>query len=134
MPGRLALDFGTCNTVVALWDESQSAAVPLILPDLSRNIAVAGAQGGFGDVPVVPSLILYHDDQRWLGQQVFDQGGYDHPHTVRWMKRFILRRSNVFLRRGEREISAVSAASDFLLSVLTMAAAGVEVNPDEEEI
>lgn len=33
MPGRLAIDFGTSNTVVALWDEAQQTGIPFHIPD-----------------------------------------------------------------------------------------------------
>ena len=33
MPGRLAVDFGTSNTVVAVWDEAQQQGIPLHIPD-----------------------------------------------------------------------------------------------------
>jgi predicted ATPase len=32
MPGRLAIDFGTSNTVVAVWDEARQEGVPLHVP------------------------------------------------------------------------------------------------------
>jgi molecular chaperone DnaK len=36
MPGRLAIDFGTSNTVVALWDETLKQGVPLHIPEFGR--------------------------------------------------------------------------------------------------
>src|SRR5262245_5446819 len=57
MPGRLAIDFGTSNTVVALFDEKAGEGVPLGLPEV-------------GEAGVVPSLIHYDTGgARWLGQQ-----------------------------------------------------------------
>ena len=38
MPGRLGIDFGTSNTVVAVWDEKRREGVPLHLPDYGRQI------------------------------------------------------------------------------------------------
>jgi molecular chaperone DnaK (HSP70) len=135
MPGRLAIDFGTSNTVVALWDDSQGEALPLILPDFSRNVAVAGAQGEFGEVPIIPSLIHYVDkDRRWIGQQVFEQELYEAHETFRWMKRFVSRRMPMHLNFVEGKIFAADAARDFLTAILATAAAGVEVNPQEEDI
>ncbi len=37
MPGRLAIDFGTSNTVLAVWDETRREGVPLHLPDYGRQ-------------------------------------------------------------------------------------------------
>lgn len=135
MPGRLAIDFGTSNTVVALWDEAAGEAVPLALPDYSRAVAVAGAQGGFGKVPVVPSVIHYVDDaQRWVGQQVFEHDLYEHPQTLRWMKRYVARRTPMRLSLGTRDVTPSDAGRDFLSAVLAVAAAGVGVDPYAEEV
>ena len=38
MPGRLGIDFGTSNTVVAVWDEARQQGVPLHIPDYGRQI------------------------------------------------------------------------------------------------
>ncbi len=66
MTGRLAVDFGTSNTVVAVWDEATKAGRPLRIPGYSRSFVQ-----GEDDVPVVPSLIHYAEDgQRWVGDQV----------------------------------------------------------------
>lgn len=135
MAGRLAIDFGTSNTVVALWDESQGEALPLILPDFSRNVAVAGAQGEFGEVPIIPSLIHYVDEkQRWIGQQVFENELYEQPQTYRWMKRYIARRTPMQMKVGGRDIAPADAAKDFLGAILSTATAGVEINPHEEDV
>ena len=36
MPGRLGIDFGTSNTVIAVWDECAAQGVPLYVPEYSR--------------------------------------------------------------------------------------------------
>ncbi|MBI4657314.1 MAG: Hsp70 family protein [Verrucomicrobia bacterium] len=36
MPGRLGIDFGTSNTVVAVWDDSRREGVTLHIPDFGR--------------------------------------------------------------------------------------------------
>ena len=38
MPGRLAVDFGTSNTVVAVWDEARHEGVPWHVPDYGRHL------------------------------------------------------------------------------------------------
>ena len=52
MPGRLAVDFGTSNTVVALWDETLQQGVPLRLSvfDPRDDYAAAGRAGDRNDV------------------------------------------------------------------------------------
>ncbi|QOV89069.1 Hsp70 family protein [Humisphaera borealis] len=135
MAGRLAVDFGTSNTLVAVWDAEQGEALPLLLPDLSRNLAVHSPQGDFAEVPLVPSLIHYVDEsQKWIGQQVFDQDLYEHPQTFRWSKRYISRRTPIKLHLGSHDITARIAGRDFLSSVLTAAVSGMEIDPQEEEV
>ena len=37
MPGRLAVDFGTSNTVVAVWDPERYEGVPLHISEYGRR-------------------------------------------------------------------------------------------------
>ena len=77
MPGRLAIDFGTSNTVVAVWDEARREGVPVHLPDFGRVLPSGGEE-----VPVVPSLIHYAADRRrWVGDQVLRADLYESPRT-----------------------------------------------------
>src|SRR5262249_44553508 len=69
MPGRLAVDFGTSNTVVAVWDEARGEGVPLFVPDYGVRLFPQGEGGE--SIALVPSLIHYAaGSRRWLGQQV----------------------------------------------------------------
>ncbi len=128
MSGRLAIDFGTSNTVVAAWDESRGEGIPLFVPDYAHTYQQGGEQ-----ISVVPSLIHYADPQkRFIGEQVLAQNLYHSPRTFRWMKRYISNRSPLKVRLDGREISPQQAGQDFLSSVLLFAAA--ELNAAEEEI
>ena len=83
--GRLAVDFGTSNTVLALWDPTLRQA-HCYAPAAYRSLYPQGD----GSTPVVPSLIHYGDDKgQWLGQQVVQRNLLRHPHTLRWLKRSI---------------------------------------------
>jgi molecular chaperone DnaK (HSP70) len=133
MPGRLGIDFGTSNTVVAVWDEARGEGVPLHVPDYGRYYQQGEAGGE--QISVVPSVIHYAPDQRrWIGDQVFQQQVYESPRTFRWMKRYIAHRSPIKRRlKGYAEpISHFDAGRDFLSSVLLFAAA--ELNVEDEEI
>ncbi|MBI3945535.1 MAG: Hsp70 family protein [Armatimonadetes bacterium] len=128
MPGRLAVDFGTSNTVVAVWDETQRAGVPLFIPDYGQSYEHGGER-----ISVVPSLIHYAPDRRrWIGSQVLQQNLYHSPRTFRWMKRYIAHRSPARVRIDGRDVSHLDAGQDFLSTVLTFAAA--EINVADEEI
>ena len=69
MGHKLAIDFGTTNSVIARWNEAQHAAEVVALPGLSTfNLE--------GVPPIVPSLTYVHDAQNGritLGQAVRDQ-------------------------------------------------------------
>ena len=128
MPGRLAIDFGTSNTVVAMWDEARQEGISLHVPDYGRYF-----QQGDEQISVVPSLIHYTADRRrWLGNQVLEHKLYHSERTFRWMKRYIGNRSPVKMRLDGREISHQEAGRDFLSSVLLFAAE--ELNIGDEEV
>ncbi len=128
MPGRLAIDFGTSNTAVAVWDEVSQAGELLHVPDYGRVY-----QEGESRVSVVPSLIHYAEDRRrWIGNQVLQQNLYQSPRTFRWMKRYIVQRSPLKVRLDGQQLSPFEAGRDFLSSVLLFAAA--ELNLGNEEV
>jgi molecular chaperone DnaK (HSP70) len=132
MPGRLGIDFGTSNTVVAVWDDVRREGVPLHIPDYGRQIHYRHGDKPGEQISVVPSLIHYASDRRrWLGKQVLSQNVYDSPRTFRWMKRYITRRSPVKTRIDGREISHLEAGREFLTAVLTFAAAELHLRDEE---
>lgn len=128
MPGRLAIDFGTSNTVVALWDETLQQGVPLHIPAFGML-----HNQGSETISLIPSLIHYAPDNRtWIGSQVIQQGLRQSPRTMRWMKRYISHRSPNKVRFDGREITPYTAGQDFLTSVLVFAAQ--EVGFQDEEV
>ena len=128
MPGRLAVDFGTSNTVLATWDEATKQGVTFRVPDFGRL-----AQAGDASLSVVPSLIHYAADRRrWIGEQVNERNLVDSARTFRWMKRYIAHRSPAKVRLEGQEVSHFDAGRDFLSTVLLTAA--TELNIGDEEI
>jgi molecular chaperone DnaK (HSP70) len=128
MAGRLGVDFGTSNTVVALWDETAGRAETVRLPDYGRFLGTGGQR-----VPVVPSLIHYAGGGRqFLGDQVHAQALYESPGTFRWMKRYIAARSPMTRPADGRQLSHFDAGRDFLSTVLAFAA--VETGAHGEEV
>ncbi len=69
MGHKLAIDFGTTNSVIARWDEEKRTTEVVSIPGLSAlNLE--------GVPPIVPSLVYVHDGQSaqvTLGQTVRDQ-------------------------------------------------------------
>jgi molecular chaperone DnaK len=128
MAGRLAVDFGTSNTVVALWDRAAGAGLPLVVPDYAHLVA-----HGDRDVPVVPSVIHYAPGGRLLvGDQVRQHNLGAAPGTFRWMKRYISLRSPAQVLVNGRRISHFDAGRDFLSAVLAFA--GAEAGIGDEEV
>ena len=128
MTGRLAVDFGTSNTLLAVWDEKRKEGVPLHLPEFGRIY-----QQGSEEISVIPSLIHYAPQgRRWIGGQVLQKGLYDSPRTFRWMKRYISHRSPYKVNLEGREQTPFIAGKDFLTTLLVYANA--ELNLADEEI
>lgn len=128
MTGRIAVDFGTSNTVIARWEEAAREGVPLHIPEYS-----AMQRQGDETISLIPSLIHYAADNRiWIGNQVIARGLKQSPRTLRWMKRYISHRSPNKVRLDGREITPYLAGQDFLSSVLVFAAQ--EVSLGEEEV
>lgn len=128
MTGRLAIDFGTSNTVITLWDEKIQQGVPLFLPGFSRFYQ----QGNGETVPVIPSLIHYAaDGRRWIGDQVFQRDLYRSPHTMRWMKRYISNRSPMKINIGGNEITPYQAGKDFLSTLILFVKDEFDIQDEE---
>lgn len=118
MARHLALDFGTSNTVMAVWDPARGEGIPLDVPDYGRFVRQSDET-----VCVVPSLIHYGADRRrWVGNQVLTRNLYHSPRTFRWMKSYIARRSPGRKRVNGGHVSHFDAGRDFLSTVLLMAA------------
>ena len=89
MAGRLAIDFGTSNTVLANWDQirQQGAAFPLL--NYGRFLKIGDER-----VSLIPSLIHYQSDGNILyGNQVVQRNLTNSQRTFQWMKRYISLRS-----------------------------------------
>ncbi len=127
MSGKIAVDFGTSNTLVAAWDETRRDARPILIPDYSFSLSA-----GTASIPLIPSLIHYTPDRRqWIGAQVIDRGLYSSERTFRWMKRYISNRTPTRLTLDGVERTPLSAAGDFLNAVLFFARQELS-SPDEE--
>src|SRR5262249_46412226 len=124
-------DFGTSNTVVAVWDEARKEGVPLHIPDYGRPLLYRRGERA-ETVSVIPSVIHYAaDGRRWLGNQVLAQDLYHSERTFRWMKRYVANRSPLKVRLDGRPMSHFDAGRDFLAAVLTFAAAELGLRDEE---
>ena len=130
MPGRLALDFGTSNTVAALWDAAAGDGHTLPLANLTR--LMRDPQGR--EFHAVPSLMHYFGATGvWVGQQVIEkQLQAATPGTFRWMKTYVGNQMKLPRQVGGRSIDNFQSAADFLRQ--TLLAAGVHANFAEEDV
>ncbi|KOR30638.1 hypothetical protein TI04_04835, partial [Achromatium sp. WMS2] len=117
----LAIDFGTCNTVVARWEHNSKQVETLNIGAPSRTFSqyLPGT-----NVPhlsmVIPSLIYYDQAQHpIIGAQVENTGLADNPNTFRWMKLDLLKGKNRARRINNNLVTPRQAAEDFIKNILT---------------
>lgn len=93
----LAFDFGTCNSIVARWNEALNDIEAPELP----NLGILYPQPGENDVRLIPSTIHFgENDAPLVGSQVLETGLVNHPGTFRWLKMDMLRTGGA--NRGRR--------------------------------
>jgi molecular chaperone DnaK (HSP70) len=83
------------------------------------------------EVPGIPSLIHYADEQVLVGRQVRDRGQLEAPATFRWMKHFISNRLELPRQVNGRSISCFDAGAEFLTRVLDYAASTLGLGDEE---
>lgn len=138
MAGRLGIDFGTSNTVIAVWDEVRREGVPLHVPDfgrknLSQSIGQTAEPSHDLPVSIIPTVIHYAEDgRRWIGEQVREKNLLSSSRTFSLIKRYIANRSPVTRRLGDKNVSHFDAGKDFLSAVILFAAE--ELNLQSEEV
>lgn len=123
MLGRLAIDFGNANTVVAFWRDGE--AQPVNLAPYSRLQIFQQ-----DSIPVIPSLIHYRDDGTTLiGNQVLAANLAAHEHTFIALKTTF---DTVHaIQIGKEKISARRAAEDFLTAIINAATKELAIRMDE---
>ncbi len=113
---KAAIDFGSCSTAAAVWNDATGQAETIRVPGLS-------VPGGF----IIPSRITYETPERYFAGAMAAEG----RGLFRWMKRYINLRSPYALKVGDERIDARRAAEDFLRAVLTSAFPTAESFPEE---
>jgi molecular chaperone DnaK (HSP70) len=128
---RLAIDFGTSNTRVAVWDTSQGEAVSLSIPEISVTPEHTTPRGATGNTSFIPSLISYQGSRSWIGKQVLDRGLLAASGTFRWMKRFIASRLDLPRKIDGRSIRYSEAGKDYLVRILICSTEAIELGEEE---
>ena len=123
----LALDFGTCNTVLARWNPATRSVETLRLGNLARlyDYRPPGAAERHTSA-VVPTLAHYGENQTLrVGAQVENAGLADHRGTFRWVKLDILKGNNQ-ARKINGELITPRQAADDLIGQVLLAAGGLD--------
>lgn len=130
MAGRMAIDFGTSNTRVALWDVAAQQAEILAIPDIALPTRYRYG-GEEALVPRIPSLIHYDGQKVWIGKQVVDRALVQAPATFFWMKRYISRRLELPRQVNGRLVKFSDAGAEFLARVIDYAGAAIGLEDEE---
>lgn len=130
--GRVSVDFGTCNTVIARYNEAAQRAESIEITDITTPYEWQARPGEARHVVhVTPSLIHYAADATLIGKQVSERGLAEHPDTFRWMKRSIAQNNTRVQKTVEGFKSAADAGADFLCKLLGYAGDRISFAKDE---
>jgi len=130
MAGRVAIDFGTSNSLLAVWEETRQEVRVPPLAEISRTYDYT-LDGRQERVDLVPSLIHYQERGSLIGNQVISRGLVDNGATFRWMKRYLAQRRSLPRQVAGRSIAFPQAARDFLARLLLFAADYCDLAQDE---
>ncbi len=121
----LAMDFGTCNTVLARWNAA-TRRVDTLRPEGMSKVYRYRAPGAMTEreSAVIPSLVHYGEGNTLrTGAQVENAGLASHRGTFRWVKLDVLRDNNRARRINGDLITPRQAAEDLIGQVLLSAGA-----------
>src|ERR1039458_369600 len=92
----MAIDFGTCNTVLARWNAATRRVDTLRLDEIGKTYRYrAPGAANERESAVIPSLVHYGENNALsTGAQVENAGLASHRGTFRWVKLDILRNNN----------------------------------------
>ena len=120
----LAIDFGTCNTVLARWNAAARRVDTLRLDRIGKSYRYrTPSSTEERESAVIPTLVHYGDGNTLRsGAQVEEAGLVSHRGTFRWVKLDILRNNNRARNINGGRVTLRQAAEDFLGQVLLSAA------------
>ena len=129
---KIGIDFGTGNTVIAVWNETLGRAESLVIPGISTPLRYRlTPDGPEHEVQVIHSLIHYSETEVLIGDQVLSRGLADHPSTMRWMKRAIGAGGNRRTKTAQGFKGPAEAAADFLTMAIRYAGERLDVEGDQ---
>ena len=131
---RIAVDFGTSNTIIARQNTVTGQPETLEIPGFTIETSYRPHPNApLQTVHILPSLIHYGEkNEVLLGNQVLSSGLGDHKYTLRWMKRSIAQRSapaRSYTPQGSKTLA--DAGADFLRTALNYISHRVSFANDE---
>ena len=132
---KMAIDFGTSNTVVAFWNEEKHDVDLHTVPGVSLPFMFE-QDGQNIEIPYIPSMISYTDkNTNFIGAQVIDKMLEKSKGSFRWLKAFIQskRKINYPLPDGTT-VDYFKAGRDFLEKIIYFAAESGHIDPASDEV
>ena len=127
MAGRLAIDFGTSNTVIANWDSMKQTGIIYPLPEYGRFLQVQSER-----ICLIPSLVhIGAAGKFWYGQQVLQRNLGNSPRTFQWMKRYIAMRNPSARNIDGKSVNYFEAAEEFLSKIISSTIAEMQIEDEE---
>ena len=131
---RVGVDFGTGNTVLAVFNETLGRAKTVQVPNISTKMEYRLTPGTPEQaVYVIPSVIHYSATETLVGDQVVSRGLAEHPDTFRWMKRGIAHGNTKKKKTAQGHKTAMEAGREFLTLVLRYAEGAGLISLAEDE-
>jgi molecular chaperone DnaK len=127
---KVAIDFGTSNTRVAVWDELNKTGKALFIPGITTNSIIRTDEQEIESFSI-PSLIHYNEQALYIGDAVQKNGYASSSSTFKWIKRFISNRMELPRNTGSRRIGYAEAGSDFLTQLFNYISATVDFSDEE---
>lgn len=129
----IAVDFGTCNTVIARWNEALNDVEVPAIQELTKTFEyLPPGVNRKAQSRVIPSLIHYGQGETTVvGSRVERAGLVDHDATFRWVKMDLLRRNTRNKRVNGRLIDPQHAAAELLEQILLFARGALGGSEDD---
>jgi molecular chaperone DnaK (HSP70) len=129
---RVAVDFGTGNTVVARWRDGEEEPATLEVEGVTVPTRGRRQDGGAErTVHLAPSVIHFGAARTLIGRQVAAEGLEDHPETIRWMKRGVAYGVTKRKKTAQGHKGPAEAGAEFLRRLLLYLAEEISFADDE---
>jgi molecular chaperone DnaK (HSP70) len=130
--GKVAIDFGTCNTVMARFNETTQRTETVEIPGVTTEMRYRLTPDSPEEiVHVAPSLIHYSATETLIGDQVLSRGLAEHCDTLRWFKRAIGQGVTRRQKTAQGHKSPQEAGTEFMRWLLHYAGDRLDFANDE---